>query len=131
MHDHRNPNSNKANAGWSNEFMTGPAKPALSSIPDACKYMGGISRAKFYADLLPHLETVHIGSRHFVVIKSMDRLIAKLRAASAPKGSVPKRGRPRSRTLPDGNRPKDSEMADVSRRLDVLTSRLASNKVSL
>jgi hypothetical protein len=46
--------------------------------------MGGISRAKFYADLLPHLDTVHIGSRHFVVVKSMDRLIEKLKDAPAP-----------------------------------------------
>jgi hypothetical protein len=53
-------------------------KPALMAIQTACKYMGGVSRAKLYADLLPHLDTVHIGSRHFVVVKSMDRLIAKL-----------------------------------------------------
>ena len=47
MHDHQNPNSNKANAGLPDKFMTDPTKPALASIPDACKYMGGISRAKF------------------------------------------------------------------------------------
>jgi hypothetical protein len=106
-------------------------KPALASIQTACKYMGGISRAKFYADLLPHLNTVHVGSRHFVVVKSMDRLIAKLKAAPAPKGFVPKRGRPRIRTLPDDDQRKDVEMSGVRRRLDVLTSRPASNKVPL
>jgi hypothetical protein len=56
-------------------------RPALLSIPAACRYMGDVSRAKFYADVLPQLETVHIGTRHFVVVASMDRLIAKLRKA--------------------------------------------------
>ena len=51
-------------------------KPALASINESCRYMGGVSRAKFYADILPRLETVHIGRRHLVVIASMDRLIA-------------------------------------------------------
>ena len=111
-------------------LYTDRLKPALASIQAACKYMGGISRAKFYAGLLPDLDTVHIGSRHFVVVKSMDRLISKLKAPSAPKGSVSKRGRPRIQTLPDENQQKDLE-ADVRRRLDVLTSRLASNKVLL
>jgi hypothetical protein len=60
-------------------------KPALASIPNACKYMGNVSRAKFYADVLPFLETVHIGSRHFVVVESMDRLIAKLKESPAEK----------------------------------------------
>jgi hypothetical protein len=106
-------------------------KPALVPIQVACNYMGGISRAKFYADLLPLLDTVHIGSRHLVVVKSMDRVIDELRAAPVPKDSVPKRGRPRSRTLPDDVRQKDSVTAHVSRRLDALTSRLAPNKVSL
>jgi hypothetical protein len=45
--------------------------------------MGGVSRAKFYEDLLPHLETVHVGSRHFVVVESMDRLIAELKVVPA------------------------------------------------
>jgi hypothetical protein len=58
---------------------TEPLKPALASIPDACKYMGDVSRSKFYADLLPRLETVHIGTRHFVVVASMDRLIENLK----------------------------------------------------
>jgi hypothetical protein len=55
-----------------------PLKPALASISDACKYLGDVSRARFYSDILPLLETVHIGTRHFVVIASMDRLIAAL-----------------------------------------------------
>jgi hypothetical protein len=58
-------------------------RPALASIPEACRYMGDVSRAKFYAHLLPLLETVHVGSRHLVVVASMDRLIDRLREASA------------------------------------------------
>jgi hypothetical protein len=58
-------------------------KPALASIPDACKYLGDVSRSKFYLDVLPLMETVHIGTRHFVVVASIDRLIAKLKDAPA------------------------------------------------
>jgi hypothetical protein len=62
-------------------------KPALASIPDACKYMGDVSRAKFYSDVLPLLETVHIGARHFVVVASLDRLIEELKDAPATAGA--------------------------------------------
>jgi hypothetical protein len=65
------------------ELRTDALKPALASIPDACKYMGDISRAKFYSDVLPLLETIHIGSRHLVVIASMDRLIDSLKEGPA------------------------------------------------
>jgi hypothetical protein len=58
-------------------------KPALASIRGACEYMGGISRAKFYADILPLLETVKLGSRNFVVVSSMDRLIEANRQRTA------------------------------------------------
>jgi hypothetical protein len=50
-------------------------KPALMSINDACRYMGGISRAKFYADILPVLKSLHLDKRHMIVVASMDRLI--------------------------------------------------------
>ena len=50
-------------------------KPALASIQDSCVYMGGISRAKFYSNILPQLLTVKLGRRNFVVVASMDRLI--------------------------------------------------------
>jgi hypothetical protein len=59
-------------------------KPALASIKAACDYMGGISRAKFYADVLPLLETVKFGNRNLVVVASMDRLIASRSRPSAP-----------------------------------------------
>jgi hypothetical protein len=52
-----------------------PLRPALASIQNSCAYLGGVSRAKFYADLLPQLETVKLGKRNFVVVSSMDRLI--------------------------------------------------------
>ena len=55
--------------------LVGPLKPALASIKASCDYMGGVSRAKFYADVLPLLETLKLGSRNFVVVASMDRLI--------------------------------------------------------
>ena len=51
-------------------------KPALASIERACEYMGGISRSKFYADILPLLETIKFGNRNMIVVASMDRLIA-------------------------------------------------------
>ncbi len=61
----------------------GSLKPALASIRSACAYMGGVSRAKFYADILPLLETVKLGSRNFVVVASMDRLIEVSRRSKA------------------------------------------------
>jgi hypothetical protein len=64
-------------------FPTPLLKPALASIPNSCKYMGDVSRAKFYADILPLLETVHFGKRHLVVVASMDRLIAAKRTTTA------------------------------------------------
>jgi len=74
---------------------TAPLKPALVSIRDACKYMGGVSRAKFYSNVLPQLETVHLGTRHFVVVASMDRFIADQKQTIGqvktprPSGNVP------------------------------------------
>jgi hypothetical protein len=53
-----------------------PVKPALASIPSALAYLGDPSRAKFYADLLPQLDIVKFGTRTFVTISSLDRLIA-------------------------------------------------------
>jgi hypothetical protein len=61
----------------------GSLKPALASIKASCEYMGGVSRAKFYADILPLLETVKLGSRNFVVVASMDRLIEANRSKAA------------------------------------------------
>jgi len=60
----------------SNSFDEMPLKPVLASVKDACRYLGGISRAKFYADILPILETIKLGNRRLIVVASMDRLIA-------------------------------------------------------
>jgi hypothetical protein len=64
-------------------------KPALASIPNAIKYYGDISRSKFYRDILPLLQTVNFGARRFVVLQSMDRLIAE--RASAERSSASSR----------------------------------------
>jgi hypothetical protein len=56
-----------------------PLRPALASIKASCEYLGNVSRAKFYADLLPQLETVKLGGRNFVVVASMDKLIEATR----------------------------------------------------
>jgi hypothetical protein len=53
-------------------------KPALASIRAACTYMGNLSRSTFYSEILPKLETVHVGTRHLIVVSSMDRLIARM-----------------------------------------------------
>jgi hypothetical protein len=67
---------------------TDALKPALASIRAACKYMGDVSRAKFYSDILPKLETVHVGTRHLIVVSSMDRLITKLLEKQCPVGET-------------------------------------------
>jgi hypothetical protein len=54
----------------------GPLKPALASVTSSLKYLGEPSRAKFYADILPKLESIKIGGRRMIVVASMDRLIA-------------------------------------------------------
>lgn len=78
MHTRHNSDLKGTSAAASHLLVADALRPALASIPDACKYMGNVSRSKFYADILPQLETVHVGIRHFVVVASMDCLIAKL-----------------------------------------------------
>jgi glycerol-3-phosphate cytidylyltransferase-like family protein len=61
-------------------------KPVLASINTAREYMGNPSRSKFYADILPELETIKFkenDKRRWVVVASMDRLIETKRN-SAP-----------------------------------------------
>jgi hypothetical protein len=83
---------------------TAPLKPALVSIRDACKYMGGVSRAKFYSDVLPQLETVHLGTRHFVVVASMDRFIADQKQTVSGNENPTFKGQTRT-PRPSGNVP--------------------------
>ena len=58
-------------------------RPALADIPGAIDYLGGPSRSKFYADLLPRLDVVRFGNRTFVTVESLDRLIAANRRVAA------------------------------------------------
>ncbi|HJU20607.1 MAG TPA: hypothetical protein VJ770_29510 [Stellaceae bacterium] len=73
----------------------GTMRPALVSIPDACRYLGDLSRSRLY-ELLPDLDKVKIGARNFVTIESLDRLITANRQPA--KGSVPRTASP---TMPD------------------------------
>jgi hypothetical protein len=67
-----------------------PLKPALASIPGACQYLGDPSRSKFYADLLPQLDIIKFGTRTFVTVESLDRLIAANRQLAAKQaGELP------------------------------------------
>jgi hypothetical protein len=69
-----------------------PLKPALISIPDALYYLGGISRSKFYVDVLPLVDTVKIGKRNFVTTDSLDRLIAANQRSAQSKAGRPEIG---------------------------------------
>jgi hypothetical protein len=57
-------------------------RPALTDITGARRYLGGVSRAKLYADLMPRLDIVRIGTRTLIVVESLDRLIGELRAGA-------------------------------------------------
>jgi hypothetical protein len=59
-----------------------PLRPALAGISAALEYLGGPSRSKFYADLLPLLDVVRFGNRTFVTTASLDRLIEANRQAA-------------------------------------------------
>jgi hypothetical protein len=73
----------------------GTLRPALTDIAGACAYFGNISRAKFYADILPRLDIVKFGTRTLVTIESLDRLIAANRkpgSDQSPDVSAPQHG---------------------------------------
>jgi hypothetical protein len=76
--------THKSSSIASSEIIT-TLKPALASINTARGYMGNPSRSKFYADVLPHLETIKFGDtdkRRWVIVASMDRLIDARRTTS-------------------------------------------------
>ena len=52
-------------------------RPRLISITQAYQYIG-IGRAKFFADILPKLKTVRIGSRRLIDLTTLDEFIDKL-----------------------------------------------------
>jgi hypothetical protein len=70
----------------------GSLKPALISIRDACIYLGGVSRSKFYNDILPLLDTVKIGKRNFVTTDSLDRMIAANQRSAQSHAGRPETG---------------------------------------
>jgi hypothetical protein len=70
----------------------GTLTPVLISIRDACIYLGGVSRSKFYNDILPLLDTVKIGKRNFVTTNSIDRLIAANQRSAQLQAGRPETG---------------------------------------
>ncbi len=58
-------------------------RPALASIKSARQYLGDIGPSKFYADILPTLDIVKLGSRTFVTVASLDRLVERHRLPNA------------------------------------------------
>ena len=57
-----------------NTVTVSTLQPALTSVANACKYLGNISKAGFY-QIIDEFETVRIGSRRLVVVASLDRYI--------------------------------------------------------
>ena len=57
-------------------------RPALADVPNACRYLGDLSRSRLY-ELLPQLDVVKIGARTFVTVASLDRLIAANQRSAA------------------------------------------------
>ena len=55
----------------------GELRPAITSLTDARRYLGGIGETTFYRDFLPKLEIVEFGRRKFVTVSSLDRVIAE------------------------------------------------------
>ena len=55
-------------------------RPRFISIKEACDYLG-VSRAKFYVDLLSRVRTVRYGRRNLVDLESLDELADALLVA--------------------------------------------------
>ena len=73
-------------------------RPALTSIPGACDYLGGISNSKFYDSILDKLDVVKLGARTFITLRSLDRLIEANRQQRLADTSLPPiEGEPRHR----------------------------------
>lgn len=66
--------------------MTAPIQPqqALLTIPQACEYLGGISRCTLYRRAKEgHIRFVHIGRRSFISTNELDTYIESLAEAVA------------------------------------------------
>jgi hypothetical protein len=57
------------------------------------KFFEGASHTYIYKQLIPRLDTFHIGRAHWAKVESIHRLIAQLIAEGKP--VTPRRGRPR------------------------------------
>ena len=64
-------------------------RPALISIAKAAAYIG-VGKAKFYQDIVALVETVKIGNRHLVVLKSLDAYVERLRRHVEQEQAQPK-----------------------------------------
>ena len=62
--------------GTTSTASDGSFRPALTDIPGACAYLGNIGKSKFYSDILSKLDIVKFGTRTFITLDSLDRLIA-------------------------------------------------------
>src|SRR4051812_7239759 len=61
--------------GNSSTASDGSFRPALTDIPGACAYLGNIGKSKFYSDILSKLDIVKFGTRTFITLDSLDKLI--------------------------------------------------------
>jgi len=61
------------------ELKVAEPTPKLMAINPSAR-RAGTSRATFYLEFLPHIETVLVGRRRLVVVESLDALIDDLRA---------------------------------------------------
>lgn len=50
---------------------------AMPIWPDACEYLGKISRSMFYKTVLPHVECIYIGTRRCPTRASLDKFAAE------------------------------------------------------
>ena len=67
------------------EAVTATLPPILTSILDAAKRLG-VSRAYFYTDILPHLETVRLGSRNLVCTESIEAFVESRKQVARQSG---------------------------------------------
>jgi hypothetical protein len=51
-------------------------RAAMPIYPDACQYVGGISRSMFYREVLPYVDCLNIGVRRLPLKVSLDRYVA-------------------------------------------------------
>jgi hypothetical protein len=70
MKNHVRADGRARGGGQATVVAVASLQPALASIPEACRYLGGLSRSRLY-ELIPHLDVVKFGARTFVSIESL------------------------------------------------------------